>query len=128
MKRTILIATVAAGIAALAPTTAAASPHDLPLGTGANAVQLSTHVRPDDRAGSRGVFVVTAGGAVAARPDDRAGIHGPGTPPPAGLVGTSDGFDWRDAFIGAAGGVGIALLLTGLLFLAAGRRTRTRIA
>ena len=128
MKRNILIAMVATGIAALAPTTAGASPHDLPLGTGATASQLSTHVRPDDRAGARGVFEVTAGSSVAARPDDRAGIHGPGTPPPTSIARSFDGFDWRDAFIGGAGGVGIALLLTGLLFLVAGRRTRTRIA
>jgi hypothetical protein len=128
MKRNILIATVAAGIAALAPTTAAASPHDLPLGTGATASQQSSHVRPDDRAGTRGAFEGTAGSSVAVRPDDRGGVHGPGTPPPTSLVRSSDGFDWQDAFIGGIGGIGIALLLTGILFLVASRRTRTRIA
>jgi hypothetical protein len=128
MKRNILIATVAAGIAALAPTTAAASPHDLPLGTGATASQQSSHIRPDDRAGARGAIEGIVRGSVAVRPDDRAGLHGPGTPPPSGLVRSSDGFDWQDAFIGGAGGVGIALLLTGLLFLVASRRTRARIA
>jgi hypothetical protein len=128
MKRNILIATVAAGIAALAPTMAAASPHDLPLGTGATTSQRSTHVRPDDRAGLRGAFEGTVGSSVAVRPDDRAGLHGPGTPPPSSLVRSSDGFDWQDAFVGGLGGVGIALLLTGLLFLVTSRRTRTRIA
>lgn len=128
MKRNILIATVVSGIAALAPTTAVGSPHDLPLGTGATASQQSTHVRPDDRAGARGAFESTTGSSVAARPDDRAGIHGPGTPPPTSLVRSSDGFDWRDAFVGGLGGVGIALLLMGLLFLVASRRTRTRLA
>jgi hypothetical protein len=128
MKRNILIATVAAGIAALAPATAIASPHDLPLGTGVTASQQSTHVRPDDRAGTRGAFEATTGASVAAHPDDRAGIHGPGTPPPTTVVRSSDGFDWRDAFIGSLGGVGIALLLTGVLFLVISRRTKTRIA
>jgi hypothetical protein len=127
MKRNILIATMAAGIATLAPPAAAASPHDLPLGTGATASQ-SSHVRPDDRAGARGAIEGIVRGSVAVRPDDRAGLHGPGTPPPTSLVRSSDGFDWQDAFVGGLGGVGIALLLAGLLFLAAGRRTRTRIA
>ena len=128
MKRNILIATVAASIAALAPTTAVASPHDLPLGTGATASQQSSHVRPNDRAIAGRSFVGTTGSMVVVRPDDRAGIHGPGTPPPTSLIRSSDGFDWRDAFIGSAGGVGIALLLTGLLFLVANRRARTRLA
>jgi hypothetical protein len=128
MKRTILIATVAAGIAALAPTTAGASPHDLPLGAGATVSQQSTVVRPDDRPGARGPIEDMVRGSVAVRPDDRAGIHGPGTPPPTKLVRSSDGFDWRDGFIGGAGGAGFALLLTGGLFLIAGRRARTRIA
>jgi hypothetical protein len=128
MKRNILIATVAAGIAALAPTMAAASPHDLPLGTGATTSQQSTYLRPDDRPGARGPIEDMVRGSVAVRPDDRAGIHGPGTPPPTSLVRSSDGFDWQDAFVGGAGGVGIALLLAGLLFLVTSRRTRTRIA
>ena len=128
MKRNILIATLTAGIAVLAPTTAFASPHDLPLGTGTTASQQSSHVRPDDRAGLRGAFEGAAGTVVVVRPDDRAGIRGPGTPPPATVVQSSDGFDWRDAFVGGLGGLGIALLLAGLLFLVASRRTRTRIA
>jgi hypothetical protein len=127
MKRNILIAAVAAGIAALAPTTAGASPHDLPLGTGATVSQQSTVVRPDDRPGARGPIEDMVSGSVAVRPDDRAGIRGPGTQPPTNLVRSSNGFDWRDAFIGGAGGLGIALLLTGGLLLVASRR-RTRIA
>jgi len=128
MKRNILIATMAAGIATLAPPAAAASPHDLPLGTGATASQQSSQVRPDDRAGTRGAFEGATGSSVAVRPDDRGGVHGPGTPPSATVVQSSDGFDWRDAFVGGLGGVGIALLLTEILFLVASRRTRTRIA
>jgi hypothetical protein len=113
-------------IAVLIPATAAAQ-HDIRVGT-AGATSQSSAVRPDDRAGMRGAFEGTAGSAVVVRPDDRAGVHGPGTPPPTSLVRSSDGFDWQDAFIGGLGGVGIALLLAGLLFLAASRRTRTRIA
>src|SRR4029453_14640467 len=113
-------------IAVLIPATAAAQ-RDIRAGT-AGATSQSSHVRPDDRAGARGAFEGTPGVAVVVRPDDRAGIHGPGTPPPTSLVRSSDGFDWQDAFVGGLGGVGIALLLAGLLFLAASRRTRTRIA
>jgi hypothetical protein len=40
----------------------------------------------------------------------------------------STGFDWGDAFVGALGGVGMALLLTGALFLLLGQRKQARIA
>ena len=105
---------------------------------GAGAVVLagsSTSTRPDDRAwrgvGPAPVDVASAG----VRPDDRA-THGPGavgavdvvrpddrawrgvgsapviveTESPASRI---DGFDWADAGIGAAGALGIALLLMG---------------
>jgi hypothetical protein len=121
-----LIGMLVVVIAVLIPATAAAQ-GDIRPGT-AGATSRSSHVRPDDRAGARGAFEGIAGSAVVVRPDDRAGVHGPGTPPPTNLVRSSDGFDWRDAFIGGAGGAGIALLLTGLLFLGASRRSRTRIA
>jgi hypothetical protein len=124
--RNTLIGMLVVVIAMLIPATAAAQ-RDIRPGT-AGATSQSSHVRPDDRAGMRGAFEGTLGSSVAVRPDDRAGIHGPGTPPPTSLVRSSDSFDWQDAFIGGAGGVGIALLLTGLLFLVASRRTRTRIA
>jgi hypothetical protein len=109
----------------LIPATAAAYRDFRPT---AGATSQSAHIRPDDRAGARGAFEGAAGSAVVIRPDDRAGAHGPGTPPRAVLVRSSDGFDWQDAFVGGLGGVGTALLLTGLLFLVASRRTRTRIA
>jgi hypothetical protein len=121
--RNTLIGTLVVVIAVLIPATAAAKP----------IIDRTNYqpqqVRPDDRAGTRGAFEGTAGSTiVVVRPDDRAGIHGPGTPPPTSLVRSSDGFDWHDAFVGGLGGLGIALLLAGLLFLAASRRTRTRLA
>jgi hypothetical protein len=124
--RTTLIGMLVVVIAVLIPATAAAKP-DIRSGT-AGATSQSSHVRPDDRAGTRGAIEGIARGTVVVRPDDRAGVHGPGTPPPTSLVRSSDGFDWQDAFVGGLGGVGIALLLAGLLFLAASRRTKTRIA
>jgi hypothetical protein len=124
--RNTLIGMLVVVIAVLIPATAAAQ-RDIRAGTAA-ATSQSSYVRPDDRAGPRGAFEGTVGTAVVVRPDDRAGVHGPGTPPPTSLVRSSDGFDWQDAFVGGLGGVGIALLLTGLLFLVASRRTRTRIA
>src|SRR5262249_32084487 len=78
-------------------------------------------VRPDDRAGIRGVEPLAVGSdlsevqrhlradeigstsTVSTRPDDRAGIHGPGivqTPEVVSASGNS--FDWKDAGIGAA--------------------------
>jgi hypothetical protein len=124
--RNMLIGMLVVVIAVLIPATAAAN-RDIRPGT-AGAASQSSHVRPDDRAGARGAFEGAAGNAVVVRPDDRSGFHGPGTPPQTSLVRSSDPFDWQDAFVGGLGGVGIALLLTGLLFLAASRRTRTRIA
>jgi hypothetical protein len=124
--RNTLIGMLVVLIAVLVPATAAAKP-DLRPGVVA-ATHESSSVRPDDRVGTRGAFEGTAGSSVAVRPDDRGGVHGPGTPPPTSLVRSSDGFDWQDAFIGGAGGIGIALLLMGLLFLVASRRTRTRMA
>jgi hypothetical protein len=124
--RNMLVGMLVVAVAVLIPATAAAQ-RDIRPGT-AGATSQSSHVRPDDRAGARGAFEGAAESAVVVRPDDRAGAHGPGTPPQAILVRSSDGFDWQDAFVGSLGGVGIALLLTGLLFLAASRRTRTRIA
>jgi hypothetical protein len=124
--RNMLIGLLVVVTAVLIPATAAAQRDIRPATAGATS--QSSHVRPDDRAGARGAFEGAVGSAIAARPDDRAGIHGPGTPPPTNLVRSSDGFDWRDAFIGGAGGVGIALLLTGGLFLVTSRRARTRIA
>ena len=45
--------------------------------------------------------------------------------PTTTIVAGPGGFDWGDAAIGALGGMGLALLLGGLVFLALGQRTRT---
>jgi hypothetical protein len=114
--RMTLITTLAAGIAALAPAMASAS-HYLPQGADSTTTQ---QVRPDDRAGAR---------AASTRPDDRAGYRGPSAPITASVAQVSNGFDWRDAFIGGVSGIGIALLLMGGLLLVTSRRTRAaRIA
>jgi hypothetical protein len=69
--------------------------------------------RPDDLAGPRGPGAVAAQNAPV-RPDDRAGPRGTGAFAPVVVVGSPEsGFDWRDATIGGAAGVGIALLVTG---------------
>jgi hypothetical protein len=121
-----LIGMLVVVIAVLIPATAAAQRDIRPATAGATS--QASYVRPDDRGGVRGAFEGTVGSAVVVRPDDRAGVHGPGTPASARVAQSSDSFDWRDAFIGSLGGVGIALLLAGLLFFATSRRTRTRIA
>ena len=92
----------------------------------------STSIRPDDRAGMRGPGAIDQPSAVSTstRPDDRAGSRGPGAfeQPTVVVTHSSTGFDWGDAFVGALGGIGMALLLTGALFLLLGQRTRTRVA
>jgi uncharacterized iron-regulated membrane protein len=87
-------------------------------------------IRPDDRPGTRGpgALVAQQATAPAPRPDDRAGIRGPGTLVSEVAQPASAGFDWGDALIGGVGGVGIALLLTGSVFIVASRRSRARIA
>ena len=93
---------------------------------------VSTSTRPDDRAGMRGPGAIEQPNTVSTsiRPDDRAGTRGPGAieQPTVVVTHSSTGFDWGDAFVGALGGIGTALLLTGALFLLLGQRTRTRVA
>lgn len=121
-------------------------------GTGAVNLGGSTDaVRPDDRAwrgvGAAPVIVTSESGSL--RPDDRA-THGPGALDVAGsadIVRPDDrawrgvgpaptivpiaspsvrfdgGFDWIDAGIGAAGALGLALLLAGASVIAV-RRNR----
>jgi hypothetical protein len=154
-KLTTVTALVAAA-AFLAPVAQAQHPDDRAL-KGPGAIEQagqSTIVRPDDRAGMRGPGALDTTLAAATRPDDRAGMRGPGAIDQPNTVSTSTrpddradtrgpgafeqptvvvthsstGFDWGDAFVGALGGIGTALLLTGALFLLLGQRTRTRIA
>jgi hypothetical protein len=89
--------------------------------------EASLGIRPDDRA-THGPGAVAALDVV--RPDDRAwrGI-GPApviveTESPASRI---DGFDWADAGIGAAGALGIALLMMGLSALLLRRQRVTAL-
>lgn len=123
MQRSVL--TVSALFAAamlFAPAALAERPDDRggAIGVGSVTVPAAEAVRPDDQAGPRGPGAVSVSSkktvASATRPDDRAGVRGPG----ATLVGStvlvsSDGFDWSDAGIGVAGGLGLALIAAGLL-------------
>jgi hypothetical protein len=89
-------------------------------------------VRPDDRAGIRGVEPTVLGpvssdfqeiqrhiradevgsSSPSTRPDDKAGIHGPGiVQTPEVVTASGNGFDWQDAGIGAGTAMGIALVL-----------------
>jgi len=82
-------------------------------------------VRPDDRAGIRGV---EQQGTSAVRPDDRAGIRGIEQQPQAVYVTQSRGFDWSDAGIGAMSAFGASLLLAGLMLLAVHQRRHHKVA
>jgi hypothetical protein len=77
---------------------------------------------PNDRAGLQGVGAVAATQDVAVavspslRPDGREMPDGVDlAPTPPTIVAADDGFDWDDAGIGLAGGLGLALVLVGVL-------------
>lgn len=127
--RIALVATVVVAAATLAPTGLAKPLLDRG-GPGAIAPQQASPLRPDDRAGLRGpgAYASQHGAATSVRPDDRAGMRGPGDLTSSVVQSTSTGFDWGDALIGGLGGMGSALLLMGLLFIVAGRKSRARVA
>jgi hypothetical protein len=79
-------------------------------------------VRPDDRAGFRGGGVTSLSTSV--RPDDRAGTRGVVDEPETVAVGTDNsvrrtesGFDWAAALAGAGAAIGVLLLLASALTL-----------
>ena len=91
--------------------------------------------RPDDRAGVRGpdnaaTQVVAGDPGSSARPDNRAGALGAGTDAveAAASAGSSNGFDWADAGIGAAATTAAAMLLGFVAFLAMPKRQHRRAA
>jgi hypothetical protein len=89
--------------------------------------------RPDDRAGPIGVGSVTAPAQTSTsspRPDDRAEPRGPGaiSLAPAAIPIADDGFDWRDAGVGLAGGLGLALVAAGLLAAATHKQRMQHLA
>ena len=118
-----------AGVVVLADSTTSTRPDDRAWrGVGpAPGNEASAGVRPDDRAThGPGAF----GAVDVVRPDDRAWR---GIGPVPVIVETEsatsriDGFDWADAGIGAAGAIGIALLLIGLSALLLRRQRVTAL-
>lgn len=97
------------------------------------AVPAAVATRPDDRDGARGpgaVLVVEKTTSIApTHPDDRAGPRGPG-PGTAASSGaaTVDGFDWRDAGVGLAGGLVVALVAAGAAVTLSQRHQAQRLA
>jgi hypothetical protein len=112
---------------------------------GLNKLHQAALVHPDDRAGVRGIESVPSGyatdlsevqrqveadriaGLIAAdskRPDDKAGIHGPGiVQTPEVVTVNGDGFDWKDAGIGAGSALGVALVLMSAFLISRSRRS-----
>jgi hypothetical protein len=106
-------------------------------------------VRPDDRAGIRGVeptvapAVVSsdyqeilrhiradevASSTVSTRPDDKAGLHGPGIVTAPELVSSSgNSFDWKDAGIGAGSALGVALVLMSAFVISKRRQSELAV-
>jgi hypothetical protein len=101
----------------------------------------SLATRPDDRSGVRGIesqsvtpdlsevqrhVKADAYVSQSTRPDDRAGFRGPGTVRTPEVVAVKgDGFDWKDAGIGAGAMIGIVLVLGSGLALS---RRRSELA
>lgn len=111
---------------------AATRPDDRPThGPGAvSLVEDSTTINHPDGRAVRGPGAFASNGADVVRPDDRA-WRGVGPAPvivetesPASRI---DSFDWADAGIGAAGALGIALLLMGLSALVLRRQRVTAL-
>jgi hypothetical protein len=48
--------------------------------------------------------------------------------PPTAVVASQNGFDWGDAALGAASGIGLVVLVAGLVFLVVSPRAGTRVA
>jgi hypothetical protein len=91
--------------------------------------------RPDDRAGARGpdpalaaTLVVAGNPGSSVRPDNRAGMLGAGSESvaEAASAGTSGGFDWADAGIGAGATAGGLMLLSLAALLAIPKRQQRR--
>lgn len=122
MKARTLILTAGAALALAAP--AAQAMPLYPEGDGPAASRYSTQplqaVRPDDRAGVRGVDTAAVV-MQAVRPDDRAGALGIGeTPVEVVTSSPSSGVDWR--YVGIGIGSAGALLLLGASLAVTSRR------
>ena len=101
----------------------------------------ASSVRPDDRAGIRGAEPLAVGSdlseiqrhvradeigssSFSTRPDDKAGIHGPGiVQTPEVVTVNGDGFDWKDAGIGAGTALGVALVLMSAFLISKRRQS-----
>jgi len=108
---------------------------------GMNERYQSLATRPDDRSGVRGIESQTVTPDLSeiqrhvkadevvsqsSRPDDRAGFRGPGTVRTPEVVAVKgNGFDWKDAGIGAGTMIGIVLVLGSALALS---RRRSELA
>jgi hypothetical protein len=93
-----------------------------------SAAPQSTAIRPDDRAGVRGISasdITAQSKSVAVRPDDRAGTRGIGTISAAQSTGSSSSTDWNTALM--AGGALLGVLLIIGAAVAFGRRQHGRV-
>jgi hypothetical protein len=126
--RATLIGTIAVSVALVVPIAQADSPYDWPGGIhriGVNgALQPGFALYPDNRSAARGP------GAIAAPQEgSRVTVTRPGESTPQVVAESQDnGFDWGDAVVGAAVGVGAAVLSIGCAVLLISQRARARTA
>ena len=123
-----LIGTIAVSAALVVPIAQADSPYDWPGGihrpgvTAAPRSGIALH--PDNRSASRG-----PGAIAAAQEGSTATLPRPGeSTPPVVAESQDSGFDWGDAVVGAAVGIGGAVLLIGCAALLLSERARARAA
>jgi hypothetical protein len=93
-----------------------------------NVTTQSTAVRPDDRAGIRGITasdISSQPQSTAVRPDDRVGFRGIGTISAAQSTGSTSSTDWNTVFM--AGGALLGVLLIIGAAVAFGRRQHGRV-
>ena len=100
------------------------------LGIGSTAASQPTAVRPDDRAGIRGITasdIVPRSQSTAVRPDERAGwgFRGIGTVSVAQSNGSTSSSDWNTVFM--AGGALLGVLLIVAAAVALSRRQHGRV-
>jgi hypothetical protein len=131
MRATLVITAALVTAAIAAPVAGAERPDDRGGMRGPGAIaslQPGAARQPDSRARARPGELAVSQPTAIVRPDDRPGSRGPGVLASVVVAPRASTFDWSDALLGGLGGAGIALLLTGGIFVAASHRRGPRTA
>ena len=105
---------------AMNATAASSGPDAFQRAVNRNEATQSTAVRPDDRAGLRGITasdITPQSQSTAVRPDDRAGTRGIGTISVAQSTGSASSTDWNTVFMAGGALLGVLLIVTAAVAL-----------